>query len=186
MGQARLGARYAKSLFSLAKDLGTLEEVYQDMLFISSTCKDNKELVLIIDSPVVPSAKKEKIFHYLFQDVIQSTSMQFFDIIFNKGREMYIDDIAHAFVDIYKKFKHIEKAQLVTASVISDSFKQRIIHYLEKKCPGQSIELEHKIDPSLIGGFIINYSGLQLDKSTKSELDFIEQNFSKNLYLKDF
>ena len=186
MANARLGARYAKSLFGLAQELGKIEEINKDMTFINDTFKSNRELVSLIDSPVIPVAKKEKIFNYLFQDIVQSATMKFYEIIFKKGRAIYADDISAAFVAIYQKHRHIEKARLTTATPVSDVFKAKIISYLEKKCPGQTIDLLHNIDPSLIGGFIINFTGLQMDKSVASELKLIEKQFSKNLYMSDY
>jgi F-type H+-transporting ATPase subunit delta len=53
--------RYANALFLLALEKNLVEEVYRDNLLISKTCAGNKDLVLLLKSPVVNTEKKQKV-----------------------------------------------------------------------------------------------------------------------------
>jgi F-type H+-transporting ATPase subunit delta len=49
-----------------------------------------------------------------------------------------------------------------------------------------SILLEEKIDPELIGGFILRVGDQQINASASEALSQLEQEFNKNLYIADF
>ena len=50
----------------------------------------------------------------------------------------------------------------------------------------KEVELIEKIDPALIGGFILNVGDRQIDASIKSRLNALKVNFSQNPYVKEF
>ena len=57
----RLASRYAKSILSLAKERGSLEETVKDMRLLEETLDGSKDLRLMLKSPIIPSDKKEKV-----------------------------------------------------------------------------------------------------------------------------
>ena len=66
MKNTRATYRYAKSLLELAKEQGTLEVCKTDMETVVSICKDSRELMLLLKSPVVKTDKKQAIFSEIF------------------------------------------------------------------------------------------------------------------------
>ena len=58
MKATRLTSRYAKSLLSLAIEQNSLDKLLSDMNYIKNICSENKDLVLLLKSPVVKTDKK--------------------------------------------------------------------------------------------------------------------------------
>ena len=52
-----VASRYAKSLIDLAVETKQLEEVANDMRLIKKVCKENREFVILLESPVVKTDK---------------------------------------------------------------------------------------------------------------------------------
>jgi F-type H+-transporting ATPase subunit delta len=57
----RLAARYAKSLIDLALEKDQLENVYNDMQYLQAVCKQSREFVGLLKSPVIKADKKDTI-----------------------------------------------------------------------------------------------------------------------------
>ena len=70
MLQPRLAGRYAKSLIDLATEQNSLDKVYEDMLYLQSVCKQSRDFVTLMRSPVIVADKKNAILgHYFRQDL---------------------------------------------------------------------------------------------------------------------
>ncbi|MDP4679132.1 MAG: F0F1 ATP synthase subunit delta, partial [Cyclobacteriaceae bacterium] len=57
------------------------------------------------------------------------------------------------------------------------------INALVQKITGQKVELTEKIEPSIIGGFILKIGDRQIDDSINSKLNELKLKFSQNLYV---
>lgn len=60
--------------------------------------------------------------------------------------------------------------ELASARPLSAESKQIIISYLEKRTNGSKIKFLEKIEPELLGGFVLRYNGLVIDGSLKNNL----------------
>jgi F-type H+-transporting ATPase subunit delta len=178
MSQLKIATRYAKSLIDLAMDTDQLDTVYQDILTIQSACQ-NKEFQLMLKSPVVTSDKKEKIFEALFGGKVTSLVHSFIVLLATKGRESLLGSICHAFISQYKGIRKIRTALLITPSAQSaeqlEFFRQKFNDWLK---PGETMEIVSQLDPKLIGGFIFQMDGRQVDSTAKRKLE----TFRNNLY----
>ena len=59
MKATRLSSRYAKSLLSLVVEQNKLEDTLSDMKRIVSVCSENKDLSLLLKSPIIKTDKNE-------------------------------------------------------------------------------------------------------------------------------
>ena len=85
--QSRAASRYAKSLIELSLEKGELEKVFADMQLIQSVCKDSRDFVTLLQSPVVKADAKEKILKAIFADKVSSITINFLIVIAHKRRE---------------------------------------------------------------------------------------------------
>lgn len=184
MSVARIAGRYAKSVLDLANERNELATVLEDMEGVAKVTK-NRELHLLLKSPIVNTGKKMAIFTEIFGGKISTLSMEFFKIIMRKGREMYIPEIAEEFLLQYKTLKHISSAKLTTASPlpadILESIKAKL---LASDVTDESVEIETEVDPSILGGFIIEIGDKRYDTSVKHKLASMRKGFGKNDFIK--
>jgi F-type H+-transporting ATPase subunit delta len=177
-----VASRYAKSLLDLSVETKQLEDVRNDMLLIGKASRDNRDLVLMLESPVVKTDRKMKIFKQIFGDKISATTLAFLNLIATKRREGLIDDIALAFEHQYKVYKKITTAVITTAVPLDNSTKSKILDIVKKTAEGE-VDLIEKIDTSLIGGFVLTVNDRQVDTSIKRKLNDLKKDFSVNLYV---
>ena len=90
MAYARAAVRYAKSIIQLSIEQGELDSVKADMDLIRSTCAGSKELVLLLESPVVRPDKKLSVLNAVFGSQLSNITSKFIQILTDKGRESLI------------------------------------------------------------------------------------------------
>ena|ERR1700741_315574 len=179
-----VATRYAKSLINLAVEKGQLEAVYNDMLLVKNVSDNNHDFVIMLESPVIKTDKKQSILHEIFKGKISDLSMAFLDIITNKRREMYIDDIARSVVEQYKTNKKILTAVITSASGLDEATRKKVMELVKQSGTGE-VELIEKVDKKLIGGFVLRIGDKQVDASISRKLNDLRKNFSENPYVSE-
>jgi F-type H+-transporting ATPase subunit delta len=185
MQETKAAIRYARALFSLAIERKELEPVSEDMILINKTIQENRDLAVMLKSPIIKSDKKETVIRLVFENKIGKTTSAFLDLIIKKRREMYVEDIARQFVILHLENNGVEEAMLVTAYPADANLRASVIALVEKNT-GNKVVLEEKVDPSVLGGFILRYGDKQIDTSLEREFQLLRREFDKNLYVKDY
>ena len=183
MRQTKVAQRYAKALFDLALEKGNLEAVKTDLDTIRNV--NHKELNVFLMSPVVTGEKKTAIFEAIFLKHVQELTSAFFKLIFLKGRSVAINEIIEAFNNKYRQHKGIQVVELTTAVAVSDDVKAAISKALagSKILQNKTIELKENVDPSIIGGLVVQVEDQLFDASIKHDLQHIKRQFVKNMYV---
>lgn len=185
MKETKIASRYAKALFDFALEQKVTEQVKNDMDLIVSVCSNNKDFRLMLTSPLIYSEKKEAIIAEIFGKHIQEMTLQFLFIITRKRREAFIEGIARQFIELYKEYKNITTAELVTARELGSELRDKVIAELKNQTKGE-IELIEKIKEELIGGFVLSYKDYQYDASIKKQIKKLRREFDTNLYIRGF
>lgn len=171
--------RYAKSLLELADEKGQLEKVYADMQFVQGVYNSSKDFVNFLNSPIIKTDKKLAVLKAVFGSNISEMSLNFFTILANKRREMYVGGIAKAFIAQYKEHKNITTAVITSAIVIDETIRAKVLELVKKSVKGE-VELIEKTDKDLIGGFVLRIGDKQVDASISRKLNELRKSFSEN------
>jgi len=174
-----VATRYAQSLLQLAVEKGQLEKVYADMLFVQSVCEKHKDFINFLNSPIINTDKKLSVLKEIFTGHISEMSLKFFTILSNKRREMYMGEIAKAFVAQYKEHKNILTAIITSAAGIDSTVKAKVLELVKQTTKGE-VELMEKVDKDLIGGFVLRIGDKQVDASVARKLNDLRKAFTEN------
>ena len=177
MSVATVAARYAKSLLDLAQDQGLTETMHKDMQFFKKTVDQSRPLLLMLKNPIVRAEKKSAVLRAVFANRVSPVTMSFFQIIANKNREPIMDAIADEFIIQYNRLKGTERATIITTMPLTDALRQKFTAIVLKKTGGKVVELEEKIDPKLIGGYVLRLGDRQIDGSIRSQLNELRLQF---------
>lgn len=178
MAVATVAARYAKSLLDLAKEQGIAETMYTDMKFVKDTLSKNRQLAVVLKNPIVRAEKKNSVMKAVFATRLNPLTMSFFQIIANKNREAIIDAIAEQFVIQYERLKGVERATIITTMPLTDTLRAQFRAIVMKYTTGKSVELDERIDPKLIGGYVLRVGDQQIDGSIRNQLNEIKLQFA--------
>ncbi len=182
MSAKRIASRYAKSLLDLAKESNNLDQVFGDMKTLQEAVK-NRDLYLMLKSPIINAKKKSDIINKVFSGSFDKMSSAFMNIIISKGREAYLPDISNEFIEQYNQFKKISTAVLTSAKPLSDDALAAIkAKLLASNITDESVEITTKVDPAILGGFIIEVGDKLYDASVAHKLETLKKKFVGNAY----
>lgn len=183
MAEIAVAGRYAKSLLDLSFERGVLEEVRKDILLILDVLNNNKDLIVMLKSPVIKTDKKLTIVNGIFKGKISDLTLAFINIITSKKREKYTHGICQEFENIYRNQKNILKAVVISAIGLDSTLRKEVLE-LVKGSEKKEIELLEKVDKNLIGGFILRIGDKQVDQSILRQVKNLRKSFSENPYIK--
>lgn len=179
MASSRIASRYSKSLFDLAVQDNKIDQIKEDMLLIESICESSNELVALLKNPIVKAENKKAVMLKLISETDKSTQ-DFVSFLIDKKREEELPSIASQFVASYNQMKGISQATVVSAVPLSDKKLSQMQSYVEQLLNQSDIQLQNKVDSSIIGGVIIKYEDKLLDKSVSKELREIRKQLIYN------
>lgn len=183
MIEIRLGDRYAKSIIDLALERGELDAVRNDFAYIRALCKQSPDFVAMLKSPLINSTKKDKIIKAVLGGKLSKMTEMLVEIIVRKKREGYLPDIANRFFVQHDLEKNVTRGILTSAAPLSEELIARINVIVERDLK-TTFKVEEKIDPDLIGGFVLRVGDNLFDGSVSYNLRQLKQEFEKNPYIK--
>lgn len=184
MSVLKIVSRYAKSLFELAEQHGNLDQVHDDVLYAWEVAKQD-DFEDFLKSPIIPIGKKQAVINKVFAER-DASLRNTLNVMIEHKREAYTADFARTFHLLYNKHNHVSSAQLTTAVPMSQHMVDQILAtFKEKGLLEPTVELKQKVDPSIIGGFILESDGQVYNASLGRQLEDMKKQFSENLYTKN-
>lgn len=183
MLNTRVASRYAKSLLDLAEEKGQLEQVYTEMLYLRDLTKGSRDFQNLLRSPVIKADTKIRAFEAVTKDQISVLTLSFIRLMINKTREAVLPEIITSFIQQYKDKKGIQVVTLKTAMPVSDSIREAIVAQVKKTGNIDKLELQEVVDPSIIGGFVLQAGDKLVDASISYDLQNIARQFENNDFI---
>ena len=185
MADQRVASRYVKSLLGLAIEQGAVEAVHADMQLFDQICDSNREFLLMMRSPIIKHDLKRDMLEKIFKTNVHKLTWSILDIITRKNRESLLPAIADEFHKAYNEYKGIGFASVSTAIKVDPELRKEIESLAKQISDRKQIELEEKVNPELIGGFLLNVGDRQIDATVASKLRALRLTFSQNPYQKE-
>jgi F-type H+-transporting ATPase subunit delta len=174
MNESKITVRYAKALFSLAREGKDLEALKSDMETLYQCVREVPELQQILRSPVIKVSEKIKIFEGTFRETFSPVTLSFIKIIIERRREEYLEGISRYFLSLLKSEEGVQQADLITAVPLNEALRKSILNFIHKKFKTK-VDLNEQVDEKLIGGFILRVGDQQVDASISSKLERIKK-----------
>ena len=176
MSNSRVSLRYADSFLDLAVENNQLEVAHTDLKLVEKTIEDNRELELMLLSPLHNADKKEAVLTQIFQNKVQKETLTFIQLIVQKGREEQLKSIATTGIEGYRIRKNIVAVSVSSAVQLDDKLRADVLKLVESKVQGE-IELVESVDTDLVGGFVVKIGDKMIDASVKRQLADLRKTF---------
>lgn len=165
---SRAGKRYAKATIELAQENQLEEKVLANFKTIQSTISENKDLKLMLSSPLIEVSKKKSILLEIFEDT-EALVKQLIKTLAENDRVELLNHVAQAYIDLYNSLNNIQSATVITAVEISKELEDKVQEKI-KEITGYTANLTNQVDESILGGFILRLKDLQFDASVSGGL----------------
>jgi F-type H+-transporting ATPase subunit delta len=94
----------------------------------------------------------------------------FLRLVAEKGRIAQIEEIAREFDRLMAREERRLDVELTTARELSDDEARDLLRQIEQAA-GRRVEATRKVDPGLIGGFVLQAGSMRVDASVRGRLE---------------
>ena len=160
---------YARALFDAAKEKGRLQAVREEFAAFSEAVEASPELGSLLRNPQIDARAKRAGLDAVFADT-DPVFLNFLRLASDKGRLGETDEIHRECERLVAEDERVLKVELTTASDLSDGEAAEIIGTIER-ASGRRVEATRSVDPSLIGGMVLQAGSFRADASVRGRLD---------------
>ncbi len=178
MSVLTISKRYAKSIFQLALEQNKLDEVKTDMELLRKSWEE-PSFAQVCQNPLIKADKKKKVFQALFNGKVQEISLNLINLLADKGREAIIPYLNATYTDLYNAHNHIENVAVVSAVPLHDALLEKLRNASKKYFGIEgNVNLTTIVDPSIIGGVILDYKDQRVNMSVKQKFEKFKKSFN--------
>ncbi|MEG1544555.1 MAG: F0F1 ATP synthase subunit delta [Tannerellaceae bacterium] len=167
-----ISSRYARALFSLAKERGVESRIYEDMQMLATNLAAEPALKEALANPIIPEKEKERLLTTAAGIEVDELFARFLRLVLQHKRESLLLFMAPIYMDMCRTDKHITRAQFSTAVPATEQTRAHVEALLREKTGG-AIEFVGRVQPELIGGFVLRIDNYRIDASYKTQLSNI-------------
>jgi F-type H+-transporting ATPase subunit delta len=182
MKDARAALRYAKAILNLAKDSDSETAVNNDMSLITATIAENKDLAVMLKSPIVKATDKINVLNALFEGKVNTITLGLFHLLKDNKRIAMLKSIAKKYAIVFNHLKHTQVATVTTAVALTEEVERLVLDKIVT-LTGKKADLENVINPAILGGFILRVGDVQYDASISNYLNELKKEFDNSHYI---
>ncbi|MBQ9892299.1 MAG: ATP synthase F1 subunit delta [Bacteroidales bacterium] len=176
MNTGVIASRYSKALLRYVDDTGAGEKVCSEAMALLAAFRDVSGLSVVIDdSNGVPLCRRKDLLATALGGVMSDELGRFVDLVSKNGRMEFLVLILRNFVDLYLRQQGVRRASLVTVSAPSEKLLSSLEGMIRKNTGCSRVDFETSVDPSLIGGFVLDIGDLRMDASIARQLEDIRR-----------
>jgi F-type H+-transporting ATPase subunit delta len=168
-----VAGRYASALFDLAREQRAIDAVSADLDRFDALLRDSQDLQRLVRSPVFSAEEQERaIAAILGKTGIGGFAANFIRLVASNRRLFALPDMIRAYRELVADHKGIVRAQVTLAEQPSDRVLSDITSALRDVAKAE-VDLDIRIDPSLIGGLVVKMGSRMVDASLRTKLNSI-------------
>ena len=167
--------RYALALYELAKENSELEIIEKDINEFLDVYNTSEDLKNFIKNPTQSQSNQLEILKKISIEMSLSKIIKsFLSVLVTKRRIFFLNTIFKQFLLLTSKKRGEIKASLISSKSLTKDELNNLNTEISKVL-GTVINLDYKVDESLIGGLKIQVGSLMVDTSIKNKLKNYEQ-----------
>jgi F-type H+-transporting ATPase subunit delta len=139
---------------------------------------DVPELSALLENPEIDHRAKQAALGELLgggEELVRN----FLLVLVEKGRATELDEISREFETLVAAEEKRLEVELTTAYELSDDEAKEILAQIEERTSGRQVDATRRVDPSLIGGFVLQAGSLRVDASVRGRLDRLRHELAR-------
>jgi F-type H+-transporting ATPase subunit delta len=164
---------YAEALLAAAKEADSLARVREDLGDFVSAVEESAELRNFLRNPQIEPGIKRRALESLLAGG-DERFLNFARLLAEKNRIGEVADVQREFERLIAAEERILELELTTAIELSDEEAQEIVAEIEKSAD-RKVEATRLVDPSLIGGLVVQAGSVRLDASVRGRLEQLRE-----------
>ena len=167
---SKIAEPYAQALMSVAKQQNLTDVFGDDMRSLLMLLDESPDFAAMLASPVVSDDDKKAILRSVLGSDANVNLVNFLMLVVDKRRIIFLAAIAEHYLAILRQFTNTVLAEVTSALKLTDAQKEQVTAKVKQLTGAQSVELETKVDPEILGGIVIKVGSQVFDSSLRGQL----------------
>jgi ATP synthase F1 delta subunit len=160
---------YARSLFEVAKEQESLDEVRDQLNEFAEALESNRELAVFLFSPYFSTDEKKEGLERAVSDA-NPIFMNFLQALIERHRMPAIYRIRARYESLWEEENQLLPVGVTSAVELDKSTVENIGKQIGEQT-GRKVELSSEVDPEILGGIVLRVGNFILDASIKNRLN---------------
>ncbi|WP_339609880.1 ATP synthase F1 subunit delta [uncultured Planktosalinus sp.] len=175
---SRAAIRYAKAVLDLSTQKGSSKETFIEMKDALNTLQGSKELQLMLKSPVVKQEDKRAVLKEVFSNSSEIL-LSLMDILIDNKRGGLLEKVATNYISLYNTSINAVEAVVTSAIPLDNALEQKVLAKVKELTGATEVTLVNKVDPAIIGGFVLRVGDTQYDASIANNFEELRKEFKQ-------
>lgn len=170
-----MAGRYATALFELALDNKSVDAVRADLEAFDAMIAGSPDLLRLVRSPAFGAEEQGRALAAVLDKVgISGLAANFLKLVAANRRLFAVRDMIRSFRTLVARWKGEVTAEVTAAEALSDNHIEALKAALKSVSGGKTVDLNVRIDPSIIGGLTVQLGSRMVDSSLRTKLNAIK------------
>jgi len=169
-----VAGRYATALFELAEEAGAIDQVSSELTAIGALIDESDDLTRLVRSPVFSSEEQERAMGAILEKAgITGITENFVKLVAQNRRLFALPGMIAGFARLVARHRGEVAAEVISAHELGDAEVDALSAAL-KESLGKDVQLDRKVDPSLLGGLVVRVGSRMIDTSLRTKLNSLK------------
>ncbi len=175
MKTSSVAVDYATVFYDVCEERNIVDEVLYDIKTLKRMSEEN--LYNLFSIPVVTKKMKKELLDELAKAGIHQEVINLLKILVDNNDVDVFGEILEAYQNIYQEKKNIKIVHVTTARKLSSVALDKMREMLEERF-NSFVVIMTAVDPAIIGGVKIEYSGKEVDNTISKQLKKLKKQFN--------
>lgn len=154
-----------------------MQQVSEELADFAAAVHDVPELRAALRNPQLEASTKVAVLDELMGGS-DELLRNFLRLVAEKGRIGSIEEIAREFDRLMAREERRLNVELTTARELADDEARELLDQIEQ-ASGRKVEATRRVDPELIGGFVLQAGSMRVDASVRGRLEGLRKELVK-------
>lgn len=175
MSDAAIAERYARAIFELGEESGSLSLVSEQIKRFADEYAGSRELRLVFADPVLDEQQRERLAGAIAERLgLSPIAQNSVKLLARRRRLNVVREIAAALMRLSDEKRGVLRVRVRSARPLTDDYCSKLTREIQS-ATGRSIVLEKSVDPSLIAGVLTQIGDNTIDGTLRGRLEDYEQ-----------
>jgi F-type H+-transporting ATPase subunit delta len=168
---------YARSLFEVAQEHGTLDRVRTELGEFADALEANRDLAVFFFSPYFSTEEKKGALDRAIGGA-DDTTRNFLELLVEKHRMPAVFRVRRTLDALWEEENKLLPVEITSAVALDPAVVARLQEEIGRQT-GRRVELTETIDPDVLGGLVLRVGNQILDASIRTRLDGLRKQVAR-------
>jgi F-type H+-transporting ATPase subunit delta len=166
----RIADIYAGCLAQVAQDAADKgDAIERDLEALAAVMAEEPQFRAFLVSPYFSESAKQDLMRRIFGAKVDPITLNFLMVVVSHHRESVLDQMIERYRELSRTRHGRQAVRATVARPLNDEQRAGLTNNLTDALKTQ-VDLEVRVDPSIIGGIVIHYAGCRVDNSIRTRL----------------